>query len=161
IAGNLGHGIETSRGASGNVIEGNVLGTDRQGMLRLGNQGNGVDLGSGANTVGGLSSGTGNTIAFNGTGLIGAGVQIVGLVDQNAILSNSIHDNAGLGINLGNGPTPNHPSGSGAGPNDFQNYPVLSTVLTDGQVTSLKGILVGTPGTSYLVQVFSSPRPDP
>ena len=77
--------------------------------MHLGNQGNGVNLGSSGNTVGGFSSGAGNTIAFNGAGVIGAGVQLVGLVDHDSILSNSIHDNAGLGINLGNGPTPNHP----------------------------------------------------
>ena len=31
-----------------------------------------------------------------------------GVVNQNEIFSNSIFGNAGLGINLGDGPTPNH-----------------------------------------------------
>ena len=148
-------------GASGNAFQGNFIGTDRQGTLHLGNQGNGVNLGSSDNTVGGLSSGSGNTIAFNGSGVIGAGVQLVGLVDQNSILSNSIHDNAGLGINLGNGPTPNHPPDSGPGPNDFVNYPVFSSAQTDGATTTLHGSVSGAPGTSLTVQVFSSPTPDP
>ena len=161
IAGNLGHGIDTGRGASGNAFEGNFIGTDRQGTLHLGNQGNGVNLGSSGNTVGGFSSGAGNTIAFNGAGVIGAGVQLVGLVDHDSILSNSIHDNSGLGINLGNGPTPNHPPGSGPGPNDYVNYPVFSSAQTDGATTTLHGTVSGAPGSSLTVQVFSSPTPDP
>ena len=126
----------------------------------LGNRGNGVSLGSSGNTIGGLNSGAGNTIAFNGTGSVGAGVQLVGLVNQNSILSNSIHDNAGLGINLGNGPTPNHMPGT-MGPNNYQNYPVLSAIQTNGSTTSLTGTLFGLPSSSYTVQIFWSPKPDP
>ena len=66
------------------------------------------------NEIGGLAAGQGNTIAFNG----GNGVT-VGSTDYynyetvgNAILSNSIYSNTGLGIDLGdNGVTLNTPGG--------------------------------------------------
>ena len=160
ISSNQGDGIETVHSAINGLIAGNMIGTDPTGLLMLGNRGNGVSLGSAGNTVGGLGSGAGNTIAFNGTGSVGAGVQLVGLVNHNAILSNSIHDNAGLGINLGNGPTPNHMPGT-AGPNNYQNYPILSSIKTDGSTTSIAGSLFASPSATYTIQVFSSPKADP
>ena len=160
IASNQGNGIETVDSAINNLIEGNQIGTDRSGLLVLGNRGNGVSLGSNSNSIGGLDSGAGNTIAFNGTGSVGAGVQLVGLVEKDSILSNSIHDNAGLGINLGNGPTPNHMPGT-PGPNNYQNFPVLSGVQTNGSTTSLSGTLLGSPSSTYTIQIFWSSKPDP
>jgi uncharacterized repeat protein (TIGR01451 family) len=160
ISGNGGHGIETAHAATSNLVSGNFIGTDRSGLIHLGNGGNGVTLGSSDNSIGALTTGAGNTIAYNGTGRVGAGVQLVGLVRLDTILSNSIHDNAGLGINLGNGPTPNQQPGT-PGPNDFQNYPVLSAVQTDGKTTSITGTLLGLPNASYLIQVFDSPSADP
>ena len=68
--------------------------------------------------------GTGNVIADNGI----SGILIDGNFDHNSFLSNSIYDNASLGINLGNGPTLNHLDEQGftlPAPNDYQNYPVL------------------------------------
>ena len=78
ISGNLGNGVETLTSSPDNVLEGNDIGTDRSGALPLGNCGNGVSLGSSGNSIGGMLSGAGNTIAFNGTGDVGAGVQLVG-----------------------------------------------------------------------------------
>lgn len=161
IAGNLGNGITTLRSAEANLIGCNFIGTDVTGTLRLGNKGNGVALGSSGNTVGGVGSVGGNTIAYNGTGAVGAGVQLVGLVNRDTILSNSIYENAGLGINLGNGPTPNHAPGSGPGPNDYQNYPILSNPVSDGRSTTLTGTLLGRPTSTYTVQLFWSPLGDP
>jgi uncharacterized repeat protein (TIGR01451 family) len=161
ISANFGNGIETTWGAGANLIQGNLIGTDANGTLSLGNHGNGVILGSSSNSVGGLSSGAGNVIAYNGTGLLGAGVQLYGLVTQNEILSNSIHDNAGLGINLGNGPTPNHAPGQAQGPNNYQNYPILSAAQTDGRATSLTGTLLGAANSGYTIQYFWSPTGDP
>ncbi len=161
IGGNLGSGVEVFRGQGGVEILGNFIGTDASGKNPLGNAVNGVTLASGGNSVGGASEKSGNLIAFNGTGSLGAGVQLVGLVDRNSILSNSIHDNAGLGINLGNGPTPNHQPGMGQGPNDFQNYPLLSLARSDGGSMSVNGILDGVRSSTYLIQFFGSPTPDP
>ena len=160
ISGNLGNGVETHPASPGNLFEGNDIGTDASGTQELGNGGNGVSLGSSGNSIGGMISGAGNTIAYNGNGSVGAGVQLVGVVNEDTILSNSIHDNAGLGINLGNGPTPNHQPGT-AGPNNFQNYPIFTSAQTDGKTTTLTGSLLGEPNSTYTLQVFWSPSPDP
>ncbi len=136
---NQGNGINITGGTAALVV-GNYIGTDPTATFELGNAENGVNLASSSNTIGGTLGGSGNVIDFNGSGSTGAGVQLVGNVNQNAILSNSIYENGGLGINLGNGPTPNHPPGS-VGPNNYQNYPVLSDVQSDGTSTTVQGTL--------------------
>ena len=113
-----------------NLIEGNLIGTDPHRDEPPANTGPGVEIvnGSSNNSSAARPPGAGNTIAFNG----GAGV-VVGSYsgDQaigNAILSNSIYGNGGLGIDLGDdGVTLNTPGGPHSGPNDLQNFPVLST----------------------------------
>src|SRR5262249_16064986 len=101
-----------------------------------------------------------NFIEFNGTGRVGAGVALVGMVDEDTIQSNSIFGNAGLGINFGDAPTPNHAPGT-PGPNNYQNYPVLSLAQNDGSTTAIQGSLSGQPNTSYVLQFFSRPQADP
>ena len=82
----------SSAGSTGNVIEGNYIGTDRTGTVALGN-GYGIKIHADAddNTIG-----PNNVIAFNGTGVWvdGAGT------DANTITQNSIHSNGDLGIDL-------------------------------------------------------------
>jgi len=155
---NQGNGINISGGTAA-LVSGNFIGTDLTSTYELGNLTNGVNLASSSNTIGGTAGGSGNVIDFNGSGSTGSGVQLVGNVNQNAILSNSIYENAGLGINLGNGPTPNHPPGS-TGPNNYQNYPVLSLAQSDGTSTTIQGTLSAAPNTLYLLQFFSSPTKD-
>jgi titin len=78
------------------LVSGNLIGTDVTGAAALGNSRAGVlMLGSSGNLIG--APGPGNTIAFNG--LEGVGVR--GNATQNPIQTNSIHSNAGLGIDLG------------------------------------------------------------
>ena len=158
IGSNLQNGIETLPGSGGVLIGGNDIGTDAAATFRLGNRQNGVQLASASNTIGGSAGGASNTIDFNGNGLVGAGVQLVGSVNQNEILSNSIFGNAGLGINLGNGPTPNHAVGT-PGPNNYQNYPVLALTQSDGPPPPFLGRF--TPyRTRFYPPVFSSPTED-
>ncbi len=160
ISANRGNGISTSGDTSGLQVQGNAIGTDAYATLPLGNLESGISLASSSNTIGGTIAGAGNVIEFNGTGRVGAGVQLVGAVDHNSILSNSIYANAGLGINFGSGPTPNHASGT-PGPNDYQNYPVLSLAKNDGTATTVKGTLFEDPNTAYQLQFFASPQADP
>jgi uncharacterized repeat protein (TIGR01451 family) len=150
----------TSGDTAGLTVQGNAIGTDATGVIRLGNLLNGVCLGSSSNMIGGTILGAANLIEFNGSGRVGAGVQLVGAVTGNSILSNAIESNAGLGINLGSGPTPNHAPGT-PGPNNYQNYPVLSLVQNDGTSTKINGTLSEEPNTSYLIQFFASPQADP
>jgi uncharacterized repeat protein (TIGR01451 family) len=158
IGGNKGNGISTSGDSTGTVVEGNFIGTDPTGSLRLSNDENGIDLASSTNTIGGTVVGASNLIDYNGSGQAGSGVELDGDVVQDEILSNSIYGDAGLGINLGDGPTPNHQPGT-PGPNDYQNYPDLSLAQSDGTSTTVNGSLYSTPNTQFLLQIFASPSP--
>jgi len=96
ISGNGFMGVDIhGSGTNSNVVSGNYIGMDVNGTAAMGNISYGVSISEGArsNTIGG----TGNTIAFNGDN----GVVVDGInTDYNKISKNSIHDNAGLGIDL-------------------------------------------------------------
>jgi len=148
----------------GTVVEGNFIGTDATGTLNLGNQETGIVINSDDVTIGGTSAAAGNIIAYNHKtfGNNGDGVQLSNVND--AILSNSIYSNAGLGINFGNGPTPNHewpPGPTGPGPNNDQNYPVLTSATSGLGNTTIQGLLNAAANTQFLIQFFSNPQKDP
>lgn len=155
ISGNGGHGVSTSSDAT--VIQGNVIGTDASGG-DLGNGASGVHVFAGAIdvVVGGSGPGEGNTVAFNGTTAIHPGVDLRSAGTENVVLGNSIHDNGGLGIDLGaTGVTGNDsPDTDG-----FPNFPMLSWAISGS--TSMAGRLAAEPATSYRIEIFSSPAADP
>jgi hypothetical protein len=125
ISGNAGPGVLISdSGTSGNVIQANFIGTDASGATNLGNAGPGVLIENGAtnNIVGTIAAGAGNTIAFNVVG--GVVVQDTSTTG-NAIRGNAIHDNTAIGIGLGGTIFVANDSQGHAGPNLFQDYPVL------------------------------------
>jgi Tol biopolymer transport system component len=141
-----------------NLVQGNFIGTKADGVSPLGNGSTGVRSTTG-NLIGGTGHGTGNTIAFNGLG----GVFITGT--NNPILSNSILSNSGLGIDLGgapngNGSTANDPCDSDTGPNNLQNFPVLTSAATSGGNTTIQGELNSTANTAFTIQFFSNPDCD-
>ena len=137
--------------ATGNVIEGNYIGTDASGIARLGNEVDGVIISNSAssNTIGGATADQGNIIAFQ----VMSGV-LVESGNGDSILSNSIFGNGMLGINL-------DPQGPLPLPNDLLNYPILSSVTSDGSVTHIQGTLSGQANTWFLVQFFTNPAADP
>jgi hypothetical protein len=107
--------------------------------------------------VGGVQPGAGNTIAFNGRHGVNilAGTRI-------GILSNSIFSNAQLGIDLnGNSVTANDAGDADAGENELQNYPVLTSAVTDGVRTSVTGTLNTAPNTAFLLQFFANTAAEP
>ena len=154
-------------GVSGNniLVQGNLIGTDATGTAPLGNAGAGVHIyipGSGA-TIGGTGAGEANVIAFNGTqNFSGHGVWVENGTGG-SIRANSIHDNFGLGIALGtDGVTPNDTGDADTGPNNFQNFPVLSTLtptIAEAPEGGLRiqGVLHSTPSTAYDLDFFSNP----
>ena len=78
------------------------------------------------------------------------------------ILSNSIFSNGGLGIDLNDdGVTPNHPGGAIPGPNNLQNYPVLTSAVSTGGKTTIMGTLNGAASSRYLIQFFANVAADP
>lgn len=156
VSGNDGPGVEIAFEAEGTAVRGNLIGADATEAAALPNA-EGIRLRDGArrNTIGGEPSTEGNRIAFNsGPGVVlersaGAG---------NAILGNAIHGNGALGIDLGrDGVTPNHGPEAEAGPNAWQNFPVLTNVTP----YSVEGTLDGAPGETFTLQFFTNTACDP
>jgi len=163
ISGNITAGVNVQTGGTGNLIQGNFIGTNAAGTpLSNGPFALfGINVGNGAgNAVGGTAAGAGNVIAFNA----GTGVNLVGGVNT-AIFSNSIFSNAQLGISLFGSvtPTPNDVCDGDSGPNNLQNFPVLASAFltSEGSTTSFVGILNSTPNTTYRIEFFSSTACDP
>ena len=170
ISGNVGPGVEfgillgvlgVSGNSSGNTIQGNFIGVDITGSGALGNAGPGISsYGAFNNTIGGTAAGAGNIIAFNTHGVTLSNVQGAGT--GNAILSNSIFSNSpGLGIDLHtsfspNGVTPNDSCDGDAGPNNFQNFPTLTSASSGGSSTTVQGSLNSTANTTFRIEFFSS-----
>ena len=139
------------------VIQGNLIGTDKTGLLPIGNLGNGVR--AFVSQVGGLNAGEGNTIAYNG----GAGVLVPFLSFRTTtILSNSIFSNGGLGIDiLGDGVTANDPCEADSSGLDLQNFPVLTSAFRSNNNTVIEGTLNSTPNSAFTIQFFSNVVCDP
>lgn len=76
---------------------------------------------------------------------------------NNTIRGNSIHSNSGLPIDLNNnGITFNDGNDSDSGPNNLQNYPVLSEVVTTAGQTAVTGIL-NTPADAFFeIDLYTS-----
>ena len=169
ISANTYHGIYISdAGTTGNVIQGNNIGVGANGTTAMGNGSQGIFLLAGAsgNTIGLAlnGSGTGNIIAGNTyEGILLQDTATVG----NSIRGNSIFSNGLVGINLFGGTegfrgvTANHPGGPVSGPNDLQNYPVLTTTSVAYGVTTIYGTLNSAPNHRYLVDVYRNTTPDP
>ena len=122
-------------------------------MNPVGN-GNGIQLdgGSSSNTIGGTTAAAGNTIAYSS----GIGVDLDATAGTgNAIRLNSIFSNTGLGIDLGgNGVTLNDSAGH-TGPNDYDNFPLITAVSNAGGVTTVTGSLSSTASTTFAVDFFT------
>ena len=137
----FGTGILVDEGVDGITIQGNMI----------------SDLsGSGISLQGSQHIVEGNIISNNG----GTGVEIGGGTGIN-VRENSIYNNADLGIDLaGDGVTFNH-AGDVSGPNNYQNYPVLSLATSDSDTTRVGGALVSDANQSYTIDVYVNPTCDP
>ena len=94
VSGNLGDGIHIEGASStGNLVLGNLVGTDLNGAIELGNVGAGIGLnGAPLNTVGGPASGAGNLVSGNGGDglLIGGDGAFRNLAQGNRIGTNAL-----------------------------------------------------------------------
>ena len=137
----------------GNLVLGNMIGTDVTGTNVLGNGGAGVRVDGGTNhVIGGVSSGSGNIIADSSQ----AGVAVVS--GHCAIQGNVIHSNGGLSIDLNNnGATPNDAGDPDSGPNNLQNYPILTAVTNNGFHTAVHGTLNSSPNRGFWLEFFAAP----
>jgi hypothetical protein len=146
---------------TGTIVAGNVIGRDASNSAAVGNTGAGILISSATNnntTIGGLGADDPNVIASNS----GDGIAVTGTATGIAILSNSIFSNGGLGIDLANdGVTANDLSDIDTGPNNRQNFVVLSAAMTNGVVANVAGSLNSAPSATYRVELFAGSAPDP
>ncbi|HNB53427.1 MAG TPA: CSLREA domain-containing protein, partial [Anaerolineales bacterium] len=145
ISGNTGYGIYVFGNNTGpsnnNVIQGNWIGVDSTGTGPLGNGApgvpNGISMVSSQNDViGGTGPGEANIVANS----FAAGITIStfsGADPRVSIRGNSIYNNGGLGIEIFGilGQESNDPLDGDTGPNNLQNYPVLTAATVAGNLT--------------------------
>lgn len=155
---------------SNNRVQNNYVGTDFNGARPVPNGSTpthaGIFLGKNAsgNIVGGTVAGAGNLVAFNSGDGVTVGRTSVN-VRHNWIRGNSIFQNGGLGINLqlnepNNTVTPNDAGDADEGPNNLQNYPVLSRAGQAGNRTNVTGSLDSTGNTTFVIEFFANPECD-
>ena len=135
------------------TIAGNRIGTTSDGTRPLGNESNAIFILSGSNNmIGGMDPAAGNTIAYNDRGIF------VLRGTANRVLSNSIYRNSTESIYLGVSGDMNDAKDVDSGPNNLQNYPMLtSSVIENGSVTA-NGTLNSTPNSEFLLQFFADSR---
>ncbi|MCA9425308.1 MAG: right-handed parallel beta-helix repeat-containing protein, partial [Candidatus Omnitrophica bacterium] len=131
ISGNGQGGITLDRSAN-YTIQGNILGTDPSGNLDLGNGFSGVlAINSSDNLI------ESNLAAFNERD----GILITDNSLNNRVTQNTTYSNVNLGIDLattlapnafGDGVTPNDPGDPDTGPNNHQNFPVITSASLTG-----------------------------
>ena len=142
-------------------VRGNYIGVGADGTTPMGN-GGGVLIGipgwalTGPSTVGGNGPGDGNVIAHSRV----YGVVVNGTWTGNRIIGNRIFDTGGMGIDLtpslsALGATLNH-VGTVAGPNNFQNFPVVSLAVANPASVRVAGTLEGVAGQNIQIDVYRS-----
>lgn len=154
-----GYGVHiTDLNTNVNVVQGNYIGTDISGAAGLSCGTDAVDIANGANgnTIGGSASGAGNVLFWSNRN----GVTVEGTPSPtgNVISRNSIYGNAGLGIDLGaDGVSRNRAGGPFAGPNQFQNSPIITAASYASGSATISGKLNSAPNASFVVEVFNNP----
>lgn len=139
------------------TFTGNYIGTNSLGQPTFVN-GTGIFIsGSAADStrIGGVLPGDGNVIAGNADGIyIGSNPH-----RYVSILGNSIWGNTpGLGIDLTpTGVTANDAGDGDAGPNNLQNFPVLTEAMSGPNISKVTGTLNSTPNTQFHVEYFYNP----
>jgi len=127
-------------------IAGNLIGTDASGAS-LGNSGHGVLMIESSQTQVGDSE---NTIAFNGK----SGITLE-LGTGNTLHRNKLYQNRELGIDLeGDGVTANDLGDVDVGPNQLQNFPVLTYATTMN--TTITGTIQSAAYVTYKLHFFTN-----
>ena len=167
ISGNGARGLFVGGFGSGTAftVQGNLVGTDATGTLPVPNGSYGLRAVSNGAAIGGIGAGEGNVVAYN----TGGGVVDDAGETNVSIRGNSIHDNGfgslghGVGIDLsvnigGDGVTPNDPGDGDTGPNNYQNFPIVSSAaaLAPSSGTHVTGVLHSTPSTTFDLDFYAN-----
>jgi Calx-beta domain/Domain of unknown function (DUF4214) len=121
--------------AFGNTITGNRIGIDVTGTAKIGNDGGGIVVLSSINNA--ISS---NSIAFNGT--LGIDLDADGSFPLDGVTANDAND-------------------GDTGPNNLQNYPVITNVNRLANATEIQGTLNSTANTQFRLEFFANAQCDP
>jgi hypothetical protein len=182
VQGNL-DGVSADGAPAGNVFLGIAIRSDGTLAGPFG-PGQANEPGTSFNLIGGTvaeagTPGPGNLVEFNGTGGVAVFGNPVSLSGQpnigNAIERNWTFENGrntnvagSIGIDLSSrfvfpkddGITPNDSQGHGApnDPNNFQNFPVLTTATQGVGGTLITGTLKAAPNTTYRIEFFANNR---
>jgi hypothetical protein len=161
ISGNGFDGVRIRKPLGARLV-GNFIGTDAAGKASLGNGRHGVSI---ENPTGPDPNGASlnkNVIAFNVGAGVAVGLDVTDGSSGNRISGNSIHDNGGLGIDLGSdGVSLNVACGAGQGPNLLQNFPVLTSAARSGASVKVQGTLNAAPNSAFLLEFFANRACDP
>jgi hypothetical protein len=161
------NGIRIAGASTGNVVQGNFIGTGIDGTTAIGNGDTGIIIdASNNNLIGGTVHDTanlleeGNVIGNNGVN----GVAVVSGTG-NRILGNSIFGNSRLGIELGNTNTgtvtPNDKLDPDGGANRLQNYPVITFAETNIAYTRINGTLNSTANRTFRIELYNDTKANP
>lgn len=150
ISGNQFSGAKVS-GGNGQVVGANLIGLNASGMGAIPNSADGVRVSGGVGIHVILNTIAGNT--GNGIGVDGG--------NELEFAENDIAQNGGLGIDLGlDGVTPNDLGDGDVGAGDLQNFPVITSAVTDMGVTTVMGTLNSEATSDYLILFYISPSCD-
>ena len=161
-----GNGVFIETG-SGNILQGNIIGANAALTGPIPNFLHGLALAGTNSVIGGVNPGEGNIIAFNGfQGIRDATPSSAGNSFRgNSIFSNGYHDhpdNVASGIDLGSaGVTLNDVGDTDTGPNNLQNFPVITSVTAGTNSVNVKGTLNSTPSTSFSLDFYTNSTCDP
>jgi hypothetical protein len=172
------HGNLIGTDATGTRPIPNVVGVEADGPAFIG----GTESGAGNTIAFNVQQGVdiGGAYLYAGPSPVGPGTWVEAPTGVR-IEGNSIHDNGGLGISFGRqdvtlkadsngnpiethdagplGVILNTPGGPHIGPNNLQNYPVL-TAAQDGSTVLVSGTLNGQADTTFTVDVYANPTVD-
>ncbi|HMD53264.1 MAG TPA: hypothetical protein VKJ65_01785, partial [Phycisphaerae bacterium] len=81
---------------------------------------------------------------------------------NNSIRGNSIFSNGALGINFSDdGVISNDVGDADIGPNDLQNFPIITNAIVSGSSTIISGSLNSTANGTFFIDIYRNPSPDP
>jgi CSLREA domain-containing protein/uncharacterized repeat protein (TIGR01451 family) len=159
ISGNGSDGIRIDGGndlvTTGVTIQNNRIGVLADEVTAAGNGGAGVNLNNGVASMIDFATVQQNIIANN----TGAGVSISSSGNNNRVLSNSIYNNGGLGIDQdqdGVVEINDNCDVDTLGANDLQNYPVITSATVSGGNLTVTGTLNSLASTQFTLQFFGN-----
>jgi hypothetical protein len=156
--GNNGDGVEISSADGTNGAKRNTIGREGEGNVISNNIGSGVLI-AGNLTIGGTGSDNNDVTDNIITGNTMYGVLVTAVL---AIDSAQLHFNNTLaGIDLtGDGITANDNLDADNGPNNLQNFPIITSSVISGRSALVAGTLNSTPNTNFVVEFFSNVAAD-